>query len=186
MLPSSHFEKYAVQFLMRVLLPIIVYPLLFWLASVVSVQIFTLGDLIFSYSNESSNPEVAQLSDLFTIPGAQIPIIYWIIGGVICLIPSLMFSGGVFFGKWNFLLMPLSMVAVWGFMTLSSLVLSVIVHPDTISKEGGQFKFEMFNFDKPEIFPNTPVTILLVALLIWASVLVAYLASYFKLTEKEV
>jgi hypothetical protein len=185
-LPASHLEKYTVQFLMRVLVPIIVYPLLFWLASVLSVQIFTLGDLVFSYSGESSNPEVAKLADFLKLPEGQIPAVYWLMGGLLCLIPSLMFSGGVFFGKWNFILMPLTIIAIWGFLTLSSLILSWLIYPVTVSRNGGLARIEMFNFDKPEIFPETPLAILVIIALVWAAAILAYVASYFKLTEKEV
>lgn len=185
-LPASHLEKYAVQLVMRVLLPLLSYPLLFWLASILSVELFKLGDLIFSYSSESSNPEVARLTDFLKLPEGQIPIIYWAVGALICLIPSLMFSGGVFFGKWNFILMPLTIIAVCGFMTLSSLVLSVLIHPSTISDDGGQMKLEMFNFDQPEIFSNTPLTVFVIVFCLWAAVFISYLASFYKLTEKEV
>lgn len=185
-LPSSHLEKFAVQFLMRVFLPMISYPLLFWLASILSVELFKLGDFIFSYPSESSNPEVARLADFLKLPEGQIPVIYWIFGGLLCLFPSLMFAGGVFFGKWNFLLMPLIIIAAWGFMTLSSLVLSVLIHPNTVSDDGGQIKLEMFNFDQPEIFLETPIAIFVIVLFIWAAVFLSYVASYFKLTEKEV
>ncbi|MDG1277739.1 MAG: hypothetical protein P8O16_10685 [Algoriphagus sp.] len=184
-LPASHLEKYTVQFLMRVFLPLVCYPLLFWVASILSVELFKLGDLIFSYSSESSNPEVAQLGDLLKLPEFQISVVYWLAVGLLFMILSLMFSGGVFFGKWNFILMPLTVLFVYGIMAVSTIGLLWLLKPDSIQWEE-QIKFDLPNIDAPEVFPDVPLLMFVSAILIWLVAILSYVASYFKLTEKEV
>lgn len=184
-LPASHLEKYAVQFLMRVLLPLLSYPLLFWLASILSVELFKLGDMIFSYSSESSNPEVAQLADLFWLPEGQISAVYWLAGGFLVLIPSLMFSGGVFFGKWNFILMPFTVFLFYILMAVSTIGFLWILKPSSLVM-GEQIEFRLPNLDVPELLPGVPLLMFVSVIMIWIGVFVSYLASYYKLTEKEV
>lgn len=186
LLPGSQLEKFVVEFLLKVFLPLVTYPIIFWLSSIFSVELFKVFSSNFLNPFNNELPESVEFLSLFQLPDEQIPPIYWLIGGLLCLFPSLMFSGGVFFGKWNSLLMPLTIIAIWGIMTLSSLVLSWLIHPVTVSRNGGQARIEMFNFDKPEIFPETPLVILVIIAFVWAAAILSYVASYFKLTEKEV
>jgi|GEM_PF-699557 hypothetical protein len=185
LLPASHLEKYLVQFLGRFLLPLMIYPILFWLASVLSVGIFNLSILLLFENKAIDFPEAAPFFQLFSLPSEQPTIVYWILWGIFMLIPSLMFSGGVFYGKWNFILMPLSTVVIWGFMTLSALILSWFIYPVTVSHNGAQAGIKMFNFDKPEVFPEIPLAIVVITFFIWAAAIVSYVASYYRLTEKE-
>lgn len=186
LLPASQFEKFVVEFLLKVFLPLVTYPIIFWLSSIFSVELFKVFSSNFLNPFNNELPESVEFLSLFQLPDEQISPIYWLIGGLLCLFPSLMFSGGVFFGKWNSLLMPLTIIAIWGIMTLSSLVLSWLIHPVTVSRNGGQARIEIFNFDQPEIFSNTPLTVFVIVFCLWAAVFISYLASYYKLTEKEV
>ncbi len=183
LLPASHLEKYLVQFLGRFLLPLMIYPILFWLASVLSVGIFKLSLLLFE-NKAIDFPEAAPFFQLFSLPSEQPTIIYWILWSIFLLIPSLMFLGGIIFGKLNFVLMPLSVLLFSGLMALSFLGLSWILQLDSIIL-GEQMKFEVLNFDKSEIFPGIPLLLLVIIVLFWIAILLSYVVSYYRLTEKE-
>lgn len=183
LLPASHLEKYLVQFLGRFLLPLMIYPILFWLASVLSVGIFKLSLLLFE-NKTIDFPEAAPFFQLFSLPSEQPTIIYWILWSIFLLIPSLMFLGGIIFGKLNFVLMPLSVLLFSGLMALSFLGLSWILQLDSIIL-GEQMKFEVLNFDKSEIFPGIPLLLLVIIVLFWIAILLSYVVSYYRLTEKE-
>jgi hypothetical protein len=183
LLPASHLEKYLVQFLGRFLLPLMIYPILFWLASVLSVGIFKLSLLLFE-NKAIDFPEAVQFFQLFSLPSEQPTIVYWILWGIFLLIPSLMFLGGIIFGKLNFVLMPLSVLLFSGLMALSFLGLSWILQLDSINL-GEQMKFEVLNFDKPEIFPGIPLLLLVIIALFWIAIFLSYVVSYYRLTEKE-
>lgn len=184
-LPASHLEKYVVQFLMRVFLPLFCYPLLFWVASVLSVELFELGNLIFSNLSELGNPEIFKFSSFRSSPVDQHPVVSWLILGIICFIPSFMFSGGLFFGKWNFFLMPMSVLLFYGLMVISTLGFLWILEPSLIDWQA-QIKFNLPNIDAPEVFPDVPLLMFVSAIMIWLAVILSYVASYHKLTEKEI
>lgn len=186
LLPASHLEKFAAEFLLKVFIPLVAYPVLFWLSSIFSAELFRMFSSNFLNPTSNPLPEAVEFFSLFQLPDEQIPPIYWLIGGLLLLLPSLMFSGGIFYGKWNSLLMPLTIIAIWGFLTLSSLILSWLINPVTVFRNDGLVRIEMFNFDKPEIFPETPLTIFVIIFFIWLAAILSYVASYFKLTEKEV
>jgi hypothetical protein len=95
-----------------------------------------------------------------------------------------MFLGGIIFGKLNFVLMPLSVLLFSGLMALSFLGLSWILQLDSINL-GEQMKFEVLNFDKPEIFPGIPLLLLVIIALFWIAIFLSYVVSYYRLTEKE-
>jgi hypothetical protein len=184
LLPASHLEKYLVQFLGRFLLPLMIYPILFWLASVLSVGIVKLSILLLFENKAIDFPEAVQFFQLFSLPSEQPTIVYWILWGIFLLIPSLMFLGGIIFGKLNFVLMPLSVLLFSGLMALSFLGLSWILQLDSINL-GEQMKFEVLNFDKPEIFPGIPLLLLVIIALFWIAIFLSYVVSYYRLTEKE-
>jgi hypothetical protein len=184
LLPASHLEKYLVQFLGRFLLPLMIYPILFWLASVLSVGIVKLSILLLFENKAIDFPEAVQFFQLFSLPSEQPTIVYWILWGIFLLIPSLMFLGGIIFGKLNFVLMPLSVLLFSGLMALSFLGLSWILQLDSIIL-GEQMKFEVLNFDKPEIFPGIPLLLLVIIALFWIAIFLSYVVSYYRLTEKE-
>jgi hypothetical protein len=184
LLPASHLEKYLVQFLGRFLLPLMIYPILFWLASVLSVGIVKLSILLLFENKAIDFPEAVQFFQLFSLPSEQPTIVYWILWGIFLLIPSLMFLGGIIFGKPNFVLMPLSVLLFSGLMALSFLGLSWILQLDSINL-GEQMKFEVLNFDKPEIFPGIPLLLLVIIALFWIAIFLSYVVSYYRLTEKE-
>jgi hypothetical protein len=184
LLPASHLEKYLVQFLGRFLLPLMIYPILFWLASVLSVGIVKLSILLLFENKAIDFPEAVQFFQLFSLPSEQPTIVYWILWGIFLLIPSLMFLGGIIFGKLNFVLMPLSVLLFSGLMALSFLGLSWILQLDSINL-GEQMKFEVLNFDKPEIFSGIPLLLLVIIALFWIAIFLSYVVSYYRLTEKE-
>ena len=184
LLPASHLEKYLVQFLGRFLLPLMIYPILFWLASVLPVGIFNLSILLLFENKAIDFPEAAPFFQLFSLPSEQPTIVYWILWGIFMLIPSLMFLGGIIFGKLNFVLMPLSVLLFSGLMALSFLGLSWILQLDSIIL-GEQMKFEVLNFDKPEIFPGIPLLLFVIIVLFWIAIFLSYVVSYYRLTEKE-
>ncbi|WP_075351607.1 hypothetical protein [Algoriphagus marinus] len=184
-LPASHFEKFSVQCLLRVVLPIISYPLIFWLASVLSVYLFELADLIFAFSGEIGSPEVFRFSSFIVSNAVNNPVVSLLILGMACLIPSLMFVGGIIFGKRNLVLMPISILTFYLLITASSLLLAWIVFPDSLVWSE-QVAFNFPNIDQPEISPDVPILIFACMILIWMGVFLSYVVSYFKLTEREV
>lgn len=181
-IPASSMEKFLTQILFRLILPLVIYLIAFWLGANLSVDVYYF--IQHSLLGKSALPEIhkAEVLYLYWIPYSSIDIGYWLLFGLIVSIPLLMFMGGVFFGRWNFIVMP---TAVAGFLVImfgSYFGLSFLLNASAFGA-GGNYAIRV---DDPEIFEGIPLFILNCAILILLAVLLSPIVSYFKLKEREV
>ncbi|TDK42513.1 hypothetical protein [Algoriphagus formosus] len=187
MLPASNAEKYIVELSIKMAGLFIIYPIIFWVASNLGLGLFQLfGPLFFTnvtidYIGILESKEFWLIEDF----GEQLFFIKLILLGLFALIPSLIWAGSLIFGKYNFIWMPFSFIVVYLAISATSIALSWIMFPGTITVDE-QVKFEILNVDKPEILPETPLIIIMAAIWIWLAVILSYVVAYFKLTEKQV
>jgi len=181
-LPASAMEKFLVQVFLRLVLPLIIYPIVFWLGANLSVDVYYF--IQHSLLEKTALTEVSKVEVLYLywIPNSTIDIGYWILFGLIISIPVLMFMGGVVFGKWNFIVTP-SVVAGFLLMMFGSYFgLSFILNASAFGA-GGNYSIRV---DDPEIFEGVPLFILICLILTWFAVFLPFVVTYFKLKEREV
>ena len=181
-LPASISEKYIVQVCMRLVLPLILYPIVFWLSANLSVDVFYF--IQHSLLEKTALPEIhkAEILYLYWIPNASIDVGYWILFGTIVSIPSLMFIGGVIFRKWGFIAMTVAVAIFLLIMVGSYFGLSWLVDASSFGL-GGNYSIRVQN---PEVFEGVPLFALNLLILTWVLVLLSLVVPYFKLKEREV
>ncbi|MFC5624197.1 hypothetical protein [Algoriphagus winogradskyi] len=181
-LPASTLEKYLVQVFLRLLLPLTVYPIVFWLGANLSVDVYYF--IQHSLLGKTALPEIEKVEVLYLywIPNASLDIGYWILFGMIVSLPVLMFLGGIFFGKWGFIAMPTAIAIFLMFFIGVYYVLSLLLDPNTFAP-GSNFYIEIGN---PEVFEGVPLFILVCLILVWTAVFLPFIVTYLKLKEREV
>ncbi len=184
-LPGSVIEKYLIQFLTRV----VVFPMLFTILFVLGVEV---SKNIFHISSTTIYGEpptlvVDNLDVIKMLPffySWKLPVLYYMIFGIGGLIVSLMFAGGIIFGKGNSLLMPLSFIGAGMSIVLTGIILSRILVG--VPQAGAGFFSTHIDLQQPEIFGDTPLLLFVFTVLIWLAIPVFFWVAYLKLKEREV
>lgn len=187
MLPASNAEKYIVELSIKMAGLFIIYPIIFWVSSNLGLGLFQLFGSIFFTNITIDYLGILEWKEFWLIEnfGEQLFFVKLILLGLFALIPSLIWAGSLIFGKYNFIWMPFSFIVVYLAISATSIALSWIMFPGTITVNE-QVKFEILKFDQPEILPETPLLIVMAAIWIWLAVILSYVVAYFKLTEKQV
>lgn len=181
LLPSSILEKLVSQFVFLICLAELVLPYIFWCA-IQTAQLIWAG-LVKGIDGSSGVSDINFFELTLLTPGmrdqnwAVILLIY----GFISLVISLLFSGSLFFGKWNVVLTPLSTFIFYLILATTSFGLSQLL----FEKDESVWSFR-FSVDQPEIFTDVPLMILLIIFLLYAASALSYVVAYFKLKEREV
>jgi hypothetical protein len=181
-LPASTMEKFLVQVCMRLVLPLIIYPIVFWLGANLSVDIYYF--IQHSLLGKTALPEISKVEVLYLywIPNANIDVGYWILFGMIASIPVLMFMGGIIFRKWSFIGMPAAVAIFLLVMFGSYFGMSWIVDASSFAT-GGNYAIRV---DDPEVFEGVPLFILICLILTLTAVFLPFVVTYLKLKEREV
>ncbi|REG91564.1 hypothetical protein [Algoriphagus antarcticus] len=181
-LPASTLEKYLVQLFLRLILPLIIYPIVFWLGANLSVDVYYFIQR--SVLEKLSLPEIEKVNVLYLywLPNLTMELVYWILFGLIVSIPTLIFMGGIIFGKWNFIVMPLAVACILILFFGSYYGLSWLVNASAFGL-GGNYSIRI---DYPEVIEGIPLFILNCLILIWVAVFLPFVVTYFKLKEREV
>ena len=184
-LPATTFEKLLTQFIARLFLPLLLYPIVFWLGANLSIDFyFFLQNKVFG--NEIT-PEIEKVELLYLywwVPSGQIGTVYWGLFGAILLFPSLMFLGGIVFGKWNSFWMPFTMAIFWMLISACFVAVSFLTNPSRWMFSG-EVRFDL-SIDQPEVFKGVPLFVFLIVILIWMAIFLSYLVAFLKLKEREV
>lgn len=181
LLPSSILEKLVSQFVFLISLAELVLPFIFWCAIQIAQLIW--AGLVKGIDGSSGVSDIAFFELTLLTPGmkdqnwAVILLIY----GLFSLVISLLFSGSLFFGKWNVVLTPLSTFIFHLILAGSSIGLSQML----FSEEESVWSFQI-SIDHPEIFTDVPLMILVIIFLLYAASALSYVVAYFKLKEREV
>lgn len=180
LLPSSVLEKLTAQFVFLITLAELILPFVFWLA-IQSAYWFWTGLIAGgSVLIEVSEISFFELTMFFSSSGNNWAIQLLIVG-ISLLLFSLLFAGSLYFGKWNVVLTPLSLVVYLLILMGSSTALSQVL----ITKEGSVWSFNI-SIEQPEIFTDVPLMILLIIFLLYSASALSYVVAYFKLKEREV
>lgn len=108
-LPGSAIEKYLVQFFTRVVAFPILFTILFVLAISLAKALFHLSSTTtFFYGDTTQVINDLDIRNMILVflSWNKPAITYFFIFGLLGLLTSLMFAGGIFFGKWNSVAMP--------------------------------------------------------------------------------
>jgi len=181
-LPASTLEKYLVQVFLRLLLPLIIYPIIFWLGANLSVDIYYF--IQHSILEKTALPEIEKVKVLYLywIPTSTVDIGYWGLFGLILSIPIVMFMGGIIFKKWSFIAMPAYLALLVLLIFGSYYALGWLVYP-VISNSVWDYGIPI---GKPEVIEGVPVFILVCFILVWTAVFLPFIVTYLKLKEREV
>ncbi|WPR76375.1 hypothetical protein [Algoriphagus sp. NG3] len=184
-LPGSAMEKYLVQFITRV----VIFPVLFTIIFILAISLAK-GHL--SSATTFYNDDTTQVIDNLDIKSMILiflswnkpAITYFFVFGLLGLVTSLMFAGGIILGKWNSLLMPLLIFLFWLLMFFSLIALSWLVFgfPDP----GSELFTVQFEFTQPIIYEGVPLFVVLITGLIWLAIPWICWVAYLKLKEREV
>lgn len=181
-LPASTLEKYLVQVCLRMVLPLIIYPIVFWLGANLSVDIYYFIQRTLLEKSLLPEIEKVEVLYLYWIPNATMDVGYWGLFGLIISIPVLMFMGGIIFGKWGFIAMPFAIGLFIALIFGSYFGLSWLVDASAFGA-GGNYSIQI---GKPEVFAGVPIFILVCFILVWTAVFLPFIVTYFKLKEREV
>ncbi|WP_192348492.1 hypothetical protein [Algoriphagus sp. Y33] len=186
LLPGSAAEKFLIQFITRVILLPVVFTVLFILGVELSKALFHLSSIT-TIKGDFPVLEIDELSVsrmIFVFHSWNKPlIVYLLFFGVGGLLISLMFAGGIIFGKWNSFFMPLSIFIFWLLMVASFVTLSwLVVGFPTAIDEFFSIRLELYQF---EIFEG-PLLIVVFIVLVWLAIPWAYWVAYLKLKERQV
>lgn len=181
-LPASPVEKFLVQVIFRLLLPLIVYPIVFWLGANLSVDVYYFIQNFLLEKTALPEIEKVEVLYLYWLPNATIDVGYWGLFGLIISIPVLMFMGGIIYGKWSFIGMPIAIVLFWALMFGSYYAISWFLYP-VISSSGRDYGIPIGN---PEVFDGIPLFVLVCLILVWTAVFLPFIVTYLKLKEREV
>ncbi len=181
LLPASTLEKLISQVVFKFGLAELVLPIVFWLGAKAALALW-LG----SIQQLFDLPMAAELVSfdfdmLWSFPGNQNWAVYLLMWGMILITPSIFFTGSLFFGKWNIVLTPLSIIVFYLILAGSSLALSQAL----FSKEESVWSFNI-SIDQPEIFTDVPLMILLLIFLLFLGTVLSFVTAYYKLKEREV
>lgn len=180
LLPSSILEKLTAQFVFFMALAELVLPFIFWTAIQAAHWIWT--DLIDQVIGVTGVSDISFLElTLFMSSSGNTWAIQLLVAGISLLLISLLFSGSLYFGKWNVVLTPLSLFVYYLILAGSSIGLSQIL----FSKEKSVWDFSI-SIDQPEIFDGVPLMILVIIFLLYTASALSYVVAYFKLKEREV
>ena len=181
-LPASIIEKYLTQVGFRLILPFILYNIVFWLGANLSVEVYYFIQQTLLGKTSLPQIEKAEFFYLYWIPSPNMDLIYWNLFGTILLVPTLMFLGGILFGKWNFILMPLAVTLILLFFLGTYLGLSRILDARAFGT-GDNYAIIL---GYPEVMGNVPLSVVVSTVFVWASIILAFVVTYFKLKEKEI
>ncbi len=183
-LPSSAMEKFIAQVCFRLIVPIIVYLFAFWLGANISIDVYYFFQE--TILRQTALPEIhkAELLYLYWTPdtNTSLDIGYWLLFGTIVSIPLLMFMGGIVFGKWGFITMPITIGLFIALLFGSYYSLSWLIYP-VISSSSRDFGIPI---GKPEVFEGVPLFVLVCLILIWFAVFLSFYVTYLKLKEREI
>lgn len=183
-LPASSLEKTLVQWLFRLVLPLILYPILFWVTANLTVELYQVTQLLF---NSSIWVEIRMLNiEKFGFYRSGIynsgmePLHKLTIIASYIALPSIFLLGSIAFTKWANIKAAISFLFI-GFLYVSFLVLlSHLLYPDVT--QGFQVKLNL----GPQVTNDAPLIIIIAILFICLIPIITWTASYWKLKEREV
>ncbi|GGF26123.1 hypothetical protein [Echinicola rosea] len=185
-LPASTFEKYLVQWIIRIALFLVLYPLIFQITANVTADLYLENYKSFLLSNNLPMDKLPGIDkfrffDLFGDANeATIGRISIICMGVLG--ASLLFLGSTIFKKWNLFFGPLSILVMIFFIYAYLCIVSYFIVP-----EQSDFWVIGFKGNQPAYFDEEIPLIGLSALIIAAiGAITCWLATYFRLKEKQV
>lgn len=174
LLPASHMEKLLAQVFTKVSLTVIVMPIVFWLGSLLArgIGLSLMRRLL--KINFSEKIEFLSFESLWMLPEGQLWSAYALFIGIIFIVFSSMFMGGVYFGKLSVVFTPLAKVLFVLITLLSSMALFSWHRNNNI------------NVDDLEVFDGVPLFVFVLILLLFSGSFLSYVISYYKLKEREV
>lgn len=180
-LPASAVEKYFIQIFLRMVLPLIIYPVVFWIGANLSVDVYYF--IQHSLLEKTALPVIhkVELLYLYWIPNVTIDIGYWGLFGLMLSLPILMFMGGIIFGKWSFIAMPFSILLYIALIFGGCYPITGLFNSS--NRESSRHFLPIGN---PEVFEGVPLLVLVCVFLIWTAVFLPFLVTYLKLKEREV
>ncbi len=174
LLPASHMEKLLAQVFIKVSLAVIVMPIVFWLGSFLARVIGLSFMQRLLKINFSEKIEFLSFESLWMLPEGQSWAAYALFIGIIFIVFSSMFMGGVYFGKLSVVFTPLANVLF---------ILFVIFSWMTFFNRRSNTNS---NIDDLEVFDGVPLFVFVLMLLLFLGSLLSYVISYYKLKEREV
>lgn len=181
-LPASTMEKYIVQVCLRLVLPLMLYPILFWLSANLSVDVYYFIQRSLLEKTAIAEIHKMEVLYLYLLPFTSKDVGLWLLVGIVLSVPMLSFMGGIIFGKWGLIVMP-SAVSIFLLIMFGSFFgLSWLVDASAFGA-GGTYSIRI---GKPEVFEGVPLFILVCLILVWTAVFLPFIVTYLKLKEREV
>lgn len=183
-LPASSFEKLFVQWIFKLAIPLLLYPLIFWLTAYISVEIYQMFTSVLGSSSDAgvaSKPIEKFTYNTFGIFDEKTETLFKVMMvSLYIAVPSVFLLGSISFNKWANIKAPIGFFFL-GFLYVCFLVfLSHILEPD--ATQGFQINLNL----GPMVIEDTPLIVLIAIGYISLIPIIAWTASYWKLKEREV
>ncbi|HSJ69917.1 MAG TPA: hypothetical protein VK921_19715 [Anditalea sp.] len=183
-LPASSFEKLFVQWIFKLAIPLLLYPLIFWLTAYISVEIYQMFTSVLGSSSDAgvaSKPIEKFTYNTFGIFDEKTETLFKVMMiSLYIAVPSVFLLGSISFNKWGNIKAPIGFFFL-GFLYVCFLVfLSHILEPD--ATQGFQINLNL----GPMVIEDTPLIVLIAIGYISLIPIIAWTASYWKLNEREV
>jgi len=182
-LPASSLEKGLVQWLLRLALPLILYPILFWITANLTVELYYIF-MSFYMSHDiwyiHLNKENFGFHHLGFLGKGEQTLVKLLFVSLYLGIPSILLLGSISANKWANIKTILA-CGILALLYVSFLVLlSHILYPDNTSG------FEIQLNGGPLVYDGIPLMVVISIIFISAIPIVSWIAFYLKLKEREV
>lgn len=184
-LPASTLEKFLLQWVLRIIGFLVIYPIIFQLTTNLTVDLY----LMVQKAKLSSIglpmeklPTIHKASLLSFLETSEKSYLILIVTLTISFLGvSLLFYLSTIYKQWNIIFGPLTVMALIFFIILYMMSLSNIVVADQV--KFWDFKLEL---NYPTVFDDLPLILVSTLVIAVAASIACWIAAYFRLKEKEV
>ena len=180
LLPALPLEKLFSQFIVKFTLAFLVMPTIFALSAILARWIAL--EFLIQWTGGITNIDIIDFDVLIPIKQSADWLYYIFILSLILFIPSAIFTGSQYFGKWNIVMVPLFIIVFSVATALSPFIMSNLFNDG--NKTLGYFLDSRWNI---KVFGNEATLMIYVLLvLFYTGAVLSYIISYYKLKEREV
>ncbi|SIS91519.1 hypothetical protein [Belliella pelovolcani] len=180
LLPALPSEKLFSQFIVKFTLAFLVMPIIFALSAILARWIAL--EFLIPFTGGITNIDIIDFDVLIPIKQSADWLYYIFILSLILFIPSALFAGSQYYGKWNIVMLPLFMIVFSVVTALSPFIISNLFNDGY--KNIGYFLDSKWDI---KVFGNeAPLMIYVLLVLFYMGAVLSYIISYHKLKEREV
>ncbi|MCH7402773.1 hypothetical protein ACFOUP_05620 [Belliella kenyensis] len=180
LLPASNIERLLSQIIVKFGILFLIMPLIFFGAAILSRLVST--EIFYPMVKGYEKIESIRLETLWPLKPGRPVAYYMFVLGILFFIPSILFTGSLYFGKWNVVLTPLFILLIVMATVYSSLLIYRVFYYNYIRL--GDFldvSAEVRFFGE-----DIPVLILILMPIFYTGSVFSFIIAYHRLKEREI